>query len=123
MPAPRWEGSEVVGGAELHATRVAQQSCWRRVPVVVGEVLEVEHVEDVERHADAALVERREVFAQPQVDVAIGPGPGNDERPLRRAEATGPPATGGEAATDVVARSAAERHEPAELDAGREGQV
>src|SRR5881296_110591 len=114
MPAPRSERSEVVGGAQLHATRIAQQSGWRRVPAVVGEVLEVEHVEDVECHAHRALPNRREVLAQAQVDIAIRPGAGNDEGVLRRTEAARPPARRTEAAADVVARPAAERHEAAE---------
>src|SRR5437773_8519861 len=93
MPAPRWEGSEGVLGADLQAAGVAddaarpsKRQAGLTPRIKAAEVLVVERVEEIECDRQRRSGDAREVFAQPEVDVAVGEGVRNDEANALRCE-------------------------------------
>src|SRR5574341_400129 len=92
---PWWVNrSEAVFGAELQSARVADDAAGltvREARLTAGveapEVLVVEGVEQIERDAKRRAGELGEVLADPEVDLPVGEGVGDDEPVAVRDEA------------------------------------
>src|SRR5574341_1318660 len=130
---PWWVNrSEAVFGAELQSARVADDAAGltvREARLTAGveapEVLVVEGVEQIERDAKRRAGELGEVLADPEVDLPVGEGVGDDEPVAVRDEAPTLVRAAAEPdrAPDVLAVAAAQRDQPAELDAVQERHV
>src|SRR2546425_986726 len=118
--------SEMILDADLRLAGIAQQPVRLGVAaVVVGitEIVVVEDIEHVHRHAQGSPRNVGEVLPQPEIHLAIGPTAGEDERVLRWSETAGRVACEREDAPHVVTWTSAERDEAAELHARRVGHV
>src|SRR5437773_1233890 len=125
MPAPRWERSEGVLGADLCAAWVAHHTArfadvgGAKPRVVTAKVLVVEDVEQIYRHPQARAIDLREVLPEPEVDPAVRPAAGDQVVVHGGGEPTVDvrtrPAKAGWA-TDVEARATPQREQSAELN-------